>query len=63
MLKPGRFGLREQNPIVLKPGVSLQGSDNAPTIFTVLKNDANEAASIQGIFFFYFKNISSIKKY
>ncbi|KAI9306034.1 hypothetical protein BJ944DRAFT_160658 [Cunninghamella echinulata] len=47
MLKPGRFGLREQNPIVLKPGVSLIGSDDAPTIFTVLKNDKNEVATIQ----------------
>ncbi|CAO3633367.1 unnamed protein product [Cunninghamella blakesleeana] len=47
LFKPGRFGIREDKPIVLKPGVSLQGSDDAPTIFTVIKSDSKEAASIQ----------------
>jgi hypothetical protein len=48
-LKPGRFGLRGHAPIVLKPGVSLLGNKNEPTIFTTLTDPlSNEPATIQG---------------
>ncbi|ORZ13516.1 hypothetical protein BCR42DRAFT_467162 [Absidia repens] len=48
LLKPGRFGLRGQDPIVLKPGVSMHGNKDEPTIFTTLVDlHSNESATIQ----------------
>ncbi|KAI8343100.1 hypothetical protein BC941DRAFT_458720 [Chlamydoabsidia padenii] len=47
-LKPGIFGLRSRAPVVLKPGVSLIGNKNEPTIFTTLTDpQSNEPATIQ----------------
>ncbi|KAI8086281.1 uncharacterized protein BX664DRAFT_335414 [Halteromyces radiatus] len=42
MLKPGRFGIRGKDAVVLKPGVSLHGSEDEPTIFSTLNNDDDE---------------------
>jgi hypothetical protein len=58
LLKPGRFGLRGQDPIVLKPGVSMQGNKDEPTIFTTmvdLDRQSNESATIQGTVKYIYK--------
>ncbi|ORX54626.1 hypothetical protein DM01DRAFT_1305304, partial [Hesseltinella vesiculosa] len=49
LLKPGRFGLRSSDPIMLQPGVSLLGNPDAPTVFVAIHDsDAEEEpATIQ----------------
>ncbi|KAI8072506.1 hypothetical protein BC940DRAFT_316651 [Gongronella butleri] len=50
LLKSGRFGLRASQPIMLKPGVSLKGNEDAPTVFVAIHDAAEndkEPATIQ----------------